>query len=88
MYAALAVHLDSPTFDEDLRHSLLFGLGFFYFIVSMVPGALLRVLEAIGFVADRDKGVDYLMRVHRYGGVRGTHSHLFEEHLNIIIQTT
>jgi hypothetical protein len=61
-----------------------FGAGLFYFIVSMVklfivlnsfmwktPGAFLKILEVIGFVADRDLGVTYLETVSANNGIRG-----------------
>ena len=94
--------------DPVVYHALLFGLGFFYFLVSIVrrrgspaptptaaqfttltgslcarapapalsghvtqvPGTFLTVLEALGFKADRDKGMLMLNTVYEHGGVR------------------
>ena len=56
--------------DQGVYHALLFGVAFFYFIVSIVPGQFLKILEVIGFVANRDLGVSYLLKVHDFGGVR------------------
>lgn len=61
---------DNIKIDPGVYHSLLFGVAFFYFIVSIVPGSYLKILEVIGFVANRDLGVSYLHRVHDFGGVR------------------
>jgi hypothetical protein len=104
LYEALQAEVDSAriddvTVDPAVYHAVLFGVGFFYFLVSIVrtapasalharcaawathpivwvcadgqvPGTFLTVLEALGFKADRDKGMLMLHTVHTHGGVR------------------
>jgi hypothetical protein len=61
------------------RSALEFGLGAFYFFVSLVPSRLvlrpstpyfsfLWVVEAIGFTADRQQGLKLLKSCVRNGG--------------------
>jgi hypothetical protein len=42
---------------QDCVIRLEFGVGLFHFLVSLVPPGLLMVVEAVGFQADREKGI-------------------------------
>lgn len=46
------------------------GAGIFYTYLSLVPGSLMTLLSAIGFVADRDLGEEYLTEVLNSNTVR------------------
>ncbi|RKP26182.1 hypothetical protein SYNPS1DRAFT_28112 [Syncephalis pseudoplumigaleata] len=68
--------------DEDLCDALVCGLGVFYFVLSVVPGSFLSILKAIGFSADRIKGIRLLNTVFERGGARASkqasrHAHLY-----------
>ena len=60
------------------------SMGIFYFACSFAPGMLKRMLELIGFVADRDLGLQYFRQVYDNAGLRGAvtfHFHLsFSSH--------
>jgi len=44
----------------DIEDCLEFGIGVFYFIVSIVPGSFQSILKAIGFNAEREKSIQML----------------------------
>jgi hypothetical protein len=64
---------DGTEVDPDLCDALACGLGVFYFVLSVVPGSFLSILKAIGFSADRSKGIRLLNTVFERGGARGKH---------------
>ncbi len=47
------------------------SLGIFFFAVSFAPGMLLKMLELIGFVANREKGLQYFRTIYENGSLRG-----------------
>jgi hypothetical protein len=61
----------------DIEDCLEFGIGVFYFIVSIVPGSFQSVLKAIGFNADREQSIQMLENCYSRGGVRAPFSALF-----------
>nr|CAG8588887.1 12538_t:CDS:10 [Entrophospora candida]CAG8593458.1 5666_t:CDS:10 [Entrophospora candida] len=63
--------------DSDVEDCLEFGIGVFYFIVSIVPGSFLSVLKAIGFNVDREKGITMLENCFSRNGVRAPFAALF-----------
>eukprot|EP01100_Stratorugosa_tubuloviscum_P000567 TRINITY_DN1124_c0_g1_i2.p1 TRINITY_DN1124_c0_g1~~TRINITY_DN1124_c0_g1_i2.p1 ORF type:complete len:583 (-),score=241.36 TRINITY_DN1124_c0_g1_i2:26-1774(-) len=42
---------------EEIKGQIKFGIALFHFIMSLVPNSLLWLVEAIGFEADRVKGI-------------------------------
>jgi len=46
--------------EECIENELKFSLGLFYFFVSFAPGMFLKVLELLGFVANRELGIQYM----------------------------
>lgn len=46
-------------------------MGIFYFACSFAPGMLKSMLELIGFVANRDLGLQYFRAVYDNAGLRG-----------------
>jgi len=58
----------------ELERIIQFGAGFFYFVISVVPANLLKILEAVGFHADRDLGLQYLRECNEKGGIRGAYA--------------
>jgi len=56
--------------DEDLVRCLNFGAGFFFFAMSIIPQKFLKLVELVGFRADRDLGLKYIRDCHDAGGVR------------------
>lgn len=57
-------------FDEELQRCLHFGAGFFYFAMSIIPQKFLKLIELVGFRADRDLGLKYIRECHDAGGIR------------------
>eukprot|EP01119_Soliformovum_irregulare_P010697 TRINITY_DN2637_c0_g1_i1.p1 TRINITY_DN2637_c0_g1~~TRINITY_DN2637_c0_g1_i1.p1 ORF type:complete len:539 (+),score=177.16 TRINITY_DN2637_c0_g1_i1:53-1669(+) len=53
------------------------SVAVFYFLVSFTPGTLLKVLELIGFVADREKGMTYLQSTVDHNGIKAPLASLF-----------
>jgi len=49
-------HLE-PAMHPELRYAYQFGLGFFYFVVSIIPGSFLRIAQVAGFKADGPRGL-------------------------------
>lgn len=56
--------------DEDLVRCLNFGAGFFFFAMSIIPQKFLKLVELVGFRADRDLGLKYIRDCYDAGGVR------------------
>ncbi|CAG8505059.1 174_t:CDS:10 [Paraglomus occultum] len=63
--------------DKDVEDCLEFGIGLFYFVVSIVPGSFLSVLKAIGFNADREQGIKMLENCWKRCGIRAPFAALF-----------
>lgn len=61
---------DQSLHDEDLVRCLNFGAGFFLFAMSIIPQKFLKLVELVGFRADRDLGLKYIRDCHDAGGVR------------------
>ncbi|EGC33419.1 hypothetical protein DICPUDRAFT_36750, partial [Dictyostelium purpureum] len=57
-------------YSSDLTELLRFGCGFFYFAVSIIPQKYLKLVELVGFKADRDMGLMYLKDCLSKGGIR------------------
>jgi tetratricopeptide (TPR) repeat protein len=49
---------------------LNFGAGFFLFAMSIIPQKFLKLVELVGFRADRDLGLKYIRDCHDAGGAR------------------
>jgi hypothetical protein len=61
----------------DIEDFLEFGIGVFYFIVSIVPGSFQSVLRAIGFNAEREQSIQMLENCYSRDGIRAPFSALF-----------
>lgn len=55
---------------EELVRCLNFGAGFFFFAMSIIPQKFLKLVEFVGFRADRDLGLKYIRECHDAGGIR------------------
>jgi tetratricopeptide (TPR) repeat protein len=60
----------SGVYEEELVRCLNFGAGFFFFAMSIIPQKFLKLIELVGFKADRDLGLKYIRECHDAGGVR------------------
>lgn len=60
----------SGMYDKELLRCLNFGAGFFFFAMSIIPQKFLKLIELVGFKADRDLGLKYIRECHDAGGVR------------------
>jgi len=58
------------THNEELVRCLNFGAGFFFFAMSIIPQKFLKLVELVGFRADRDLGLKYIRECHDSGGIR------------------
>ncbi len=63
--------------------SVSFGLGCFHFFVSLVPRSFQWLLNAIGYVSDRQLGIEELRRVQQSNGIRGSIPILLFQNSNI-----
>jgi tetratricopeptide (TPR) repeat protein len=61
---------EQSLYDEDLVRCLNFGAGFFLFAMSIIPQKFLKLVELVGFRADRDLGLKYIRDCHDAGGAR------------------
>jgi len=61
---------DPNLYNEELVRCLNFGAGFFFFAMSIIPQKFLKVVELIGFRADRDLGLKYIHECNDAGGIR------------------
>lgn len=62
---------------EDVEDYLYYGLGLFYFIVSIVPKSLLPALRTIGLQSNHEQGIQHLESVLTHKNGRGNDSSLF-----------
>jgi hypothetical protein len=60
----------SGIYNEELVRCLNFGAGFFFFAMSIIPQKFLKLIELVGFKADRELGLKYIRECHDAGGVR------------------
>jgi hypothetical protein len=60
-----------------LQGNLLFGVGMYHFMVSLVPPALQFLVSAVGFEGDRRKGMQEMQFALDSGGTRAAHANLF-----------
>jgi tetratricopeptide (TPR) repeat protein len=67
---ANAATSDDPALSELVR-CVEFGNGIFLWAISIIPKKFLKLVQLVGFKADRDKGLSYLKRAHDGAGVRG-----------------
>jgi len=54
----------------ELKMNIKYGTGLFYCYLALVPGGLMSVLSAIGFISDQALGEEYLTEVLNSGTVR------------------
>jgi len=47
----------------DVQNEIKFAFGLFYFFVSFSPGSFLKVLELLGFVSNRELGIQYMHEI-------------------------
>jgi len=59
---------------EEINTYLKFGVGLFYYIISLVPGVMLKVLTMIGFVADQDKGIKYMTEIYQTDNLKAPYA--------------
>jgi hypothetical protein len=64
--------LDTELVDLSKNSILKFGVGTFYFFVSLVPSSFLWIVKALGFRADRKQGVKLLTDCFVERGPRGS----------------
>lgn len=57
-------------FEDELQRSLEFGAGFFLFAISIIPPKFLKLVELVGFKADRDGGLQFIRQCHDGDGMR------------------
>lgn len=57
-------------YSEELVRCLNFGAGFFFFAMSIIPQKFLKLVELVGFKADRELGLKYIRGCYDAGGVR------------------
>lgn len=62
------------TVDPEIIKCLQFGAGFFLFAISIIPQKFLKLVQLVGFKADRDAGLHYVRECHKNGGIRGPYS--------------
>jgi len=60
----------NEVFEVELVRCLNFGAGFFLFAMSIIPQKFLKLVEFVGFRADRDQGLKYIRDCHDAGGIR------------------
>lgn len=63
-------HSKDHVHNEELVRCLNFGAGFFFFAMSIIPQKFLKLVEFVGFRADRDLGLKYIKECHESGGIR------------------
>lgn len=64
------VNRDPHVYDKELVRCLNFGAGFFFFAMSIIPQKFLKLIELVGFKADRDLGLKYIRECYDSGGIR------------------
>lgn len=72
-YYALLQELEKDTENKipaELAMNIKCGAGMFYVFMSLVPGSVMTILQAVGFSADRDLGEAYLTEVVESNTVR------------------
>ncbi|RNF05424.1 tetratricopeptide repeat domain 39B [Trypanosoma conorhini] len=55
---------------DELKMCVKYGTGTFYAFLALVPANLMRLLNVIGFISDRELGEQYLTEVFESNGVR------------------
>ncbi|KAG8346888.1 putative Protein of unknown function (DUF3808) [Trypanosoma vivax] len=55
---------------KELAMCIKYGTGTFYVFLALVPSSLMKVLNVIGFVSDRELGERYLTEVFESNGIR------------------
>jgi hypothetical protein len=73
----LKAHTDKDgnmTLHPEIHEHLKFGVGLFYYIVSLVPGVMLKILQMIGFVGDSDKAITYMGEIYQGGGLKSPYA--------------
>jgi tetratricopeptide (TPR) repeat protein len=55
---------------KDLHQSILLGVGMFYYMLSVLPPTMTKVLEFIGFKKNRELGIEYMDYVACERGLR------------------
>ncbi|ESL09313.1 hypothetical protein TRSC58_02968 [Trypanosoma rangeli SC58] len=55
---------------NELKMCIKYGTGAFYAFLALVPANLMRLLNVIGFISDRELGEQYLTEVFESNGVR------------------
>jgi tetratricopeptide (TPR) repeat protein len=72
-YYALIQEVEKDTenlIPYEVKMNIKYGTGLFYCYLVLVPSGLMKVLSAIGFIADSVKGEEYLTEVLNSGTVR------------------
>jgi len=59
-----------PAMHPELRNAMHFALGFFYFVVSIIPGSFLRIAQVAGFKADGPRGLQLCREVRDQSHIR------------------
>ncbi|GAM21012.1 hypothetical protein SAMD00019534_041870 [Acytostelium subglobosum LB1] len=67
---ALSQVKDGHKYNEQLLECLHFGVGFFLYAMSIIPQKFLRLVEFVGFKADREQGMQYIKHCGTNGGIR------------------
>jgi tetratricopeptide (TPR) repeat protein len=57
-------------YPQELQDLVLWGVGLFYILLSLLPAALTKVLTVIGFKSDQKAGEQYLTGVFEREGIR------------------
>lgn len=64
------------TIPEEIRLNIMCGAGTFYTYTSLVPGSLMKLLSAIGFISDKELGEQYLTEVFKSNSIRAPYAAL------------
>nr|CCC91195.1 conserved hypothetical protein [Trypanosoma congolense IL3000] len=73
LYYKLVREMEADTDDHipsELKMCIKYGAGTFYVFLALVPSSLMKVLNVIGFVSDRELGEQYLTEVFESDGIR------------------
>jgi len=77
IYKAIHANIEKgEKYHQDIRDVCLTGVGTFYYIMSIMPSTVAKVLTLIGFVQNREQGIAYLHEVFENNGITAPNSAL------------
>jgi len=66
--------MEKNVLHPEIQEHLRFGVGLFYYIVSLVPGIMLKILQMIGFVGDQDKAIQIMTEIYQNNGLKAPYA--------------